>query len=300
MSDSEIKVHPAAAVFPMLAEDELRELAEDIKANGLLHPIVLDAEGAIVDGRNRDAACKLAGVEPHYQTLNGHDPVTFILSANEYRRHMSAGQRAMAVAMVLETAECQQSDVSSIGLQSKLNKGDISKAVAIRRYAADLAPGVLANTEPFDQAYKIAVARKREQDGERDAAERQAREDLIALERVRRVAPDLAALVPETLTVADAKLMLAQRQQREREARESMARVAEIACGFFDPGLKATSDELAERIVATLDSSAHPERPVFTAARFARCAETAAAIARRLESREETVHGHAASRRRDA
>jgi ParB-like chromosome segregation protein Spo0J len=55
---SELAVH----LFPMLADDELEELAADIK--GLLQRIVLDAEGRVLDGRNRLAACEIAGVEP--------------------------------------------------------------------------------------------------------------------------------------------------------------------------------------------------------------------------------------------
>jgi len=302
MSDTERDVHPAAAVFPRLPDDELRELAEDIKANGLIHPIVLDTDGRIVDGINRDAACDMAGVEKQYITLPPEtDIVGYILSQNVRRRHMSKGQQAMAIALMIETEEGRRDgQANRLSLDSKLSKGDVSKAVTIRRYAADLAPGVLANTESFDGAYTVAVARKREQDGERERKERQVREDLIEIERIRRIAPDIADLVPQTLTVADAKLMLVQREQRERDARESMARVAAIACDFFDPGVRATSDDLAERVVATLDSSALPTRPIFTAARFARCAETAAAIARRLETREDTAHGHAAARRGDA
>ena len=39
--------------------------AADIKANGLVHPIMLDVDGKIlVDGRNRLKACEIAGVEP--------------------------------------------------------------------------------------------------------------------------------------------------------------------------------------------------------------------------------------------
>jgi hypothetical protein len=34
------KVHPAADVFPMLSDDELAKLGEDIKANGLQSPII--------------------------------------------------------------------------------------------------------------------------------------------------------------------------------------------------------------------------------------------------------------------
>ena len=45
-----------------------------IKANGLIHPIVLDDEGALIDGRNRLAACRMAGVEPTYTRLEEQDP----------------------------------------------------------------------------------------------------------------------------------------------------------------------------------------------------------------------------------
>jgi hypothetical protein len=33
------KVHPAADVFPMMSDEELEKLGQDIKANGLLDPI---------------------------------------------------------------------------------------------------------------------------------------------------------------------------------------------------------------------------------------------------------------------
>jgi len=45
--------HPPADVFPMLVEDELAELAEDIKASGLQHPLVISEPGGnpvLVDG----------------------------------------------------------------------------------------------------------------------------------------------------------------------------------------------------------------------------------------------------------
>jgi ParB-like chromosome segregation protein Spo0J len=43
---SELAVHPVAALFPMLADDELEELAASIKARGLRFPIIRDKEGS--------------------------------------------------------------------------------------------------------------------------------------------------------------------------------------------------------------------------------------------------------------
>ena len=46
------------------------ELATDTKANGLLHPIVQDPDGTLIDSRNRLETCKSAKVEPKFETPN--------------------------------------------------------------------------------------------------------------------------------------------------------------------------------------------------------------------------------------
>ena len=63
---SENQFHPIAAIFPLMGEDELQALADDIRDNGLRNPI-LRFEGKILDGRNRLTACRLAGVEPRFE-----------------------------------------------------------------------------------------------------------------------------------------------------------------------------------------------------------------------------------------
>jgi ParB-like chromosome segregation protein Spo0J len=98
-------VHPIADIFPMMPEDELDDLAADIAQNGLIHPIVLDDDGRIVDGRNRFRACEKAGVEPSYASLNGHDAAAFIVSANLARRNLTKGQQAMVLAMIYPEPE---------------------------------------------------------------------------------------------------------------------------------------------------------------------------------------------------
>lgn len=70
-----IKIHPAAEVFPLLGDADLRALADDIEANGLhVAPIVFEETGKdehgnevtttwLIDGRNRLDAMELLGWE---------------------------------------------------------------------------------------------------------------------------------------------------------------------------------------------------------------------------------------------
>lgn len=100
------EAHPAAMLFPMLPEAELRELAEDIKAHGQLDPIVI-YEAKILDGRNRYAACELIGVEPKLEFANGNipSPVQFVISKNLHRRQLTQSQRAAVGAKMLPLLE---------------------------------------------------------------------------------------------------------------------------------------------------------------------------------------------------
>jgi hypothetical protein len=59
-----LKVHPAADLFPLMSETELKELAEDIRKNGLQQPVIirhLDGGSQLLDGRNRLDALALLG-----------------------------------------------------------------------------------------------------------------------------------------------------------------------------------------------------------------------------------------------
>jgi len=94
--------HPDADLFPMMSEAELAELADDIAANGLYEAIKLDHAGEVlVDGRNREAACELAGIEPRYVRLPADANLfAYIVSTNLRRRHLSAATRHEVVAEI--------------------------------------------------------------------------------------------------------------------------------------------------------------------------------------------------------
>lgn len=101
-----IELHPLSTLFPRLAGAEFEALVADIAANGLREPIVLH-EGMILDGGNRAAACAAAGVMPRYAEFAGGNIVTFVLSANLHRRHLSPGQAAAIVASAQDWAKAQ-------------------------------------------------------------------------------------------------------------------------------------------------------------------------------------------------
>ena len=96
------KPHPICLLMPSADEDELQSLVDDIRAHGLLDPIVL-FERRILDGRSRAAACESAGREPRYVEFEGtrEDALMFVVSHNLKRRHLTK----QAVADTLVDAE---------------------------------------------------------------------------------------------------------------------------------------------------------------------------------------------------
>ena len=160
-----LEVHPVTAIFPTMTDKELEGLAEDIKEHGLRNPIVMQ-DGLLVDGRNRLAACEMAGVKPEFMQLaEDCDPVTYILSVNIARRHMSKSQRAMAVAMVYPegkrggardrgaiASNLENSSGIILGLSGEL----VRQARAVLAHSRDLANSVLARTETLAAAYEKA------------------------------------------------------------------------------------------------------------------------------------------------
>jgi hypothetical protein len=140
-----LRVHPAADLFPPMSEAELKELADDIKKNGLQQPIVVwycrDTQiEQLIDGRNRlDALALLGWLGPHsknnvnpsgrfairsnhkgglvdlrdkfetlYDSLADDNAVQrYVIAANVHRRHLTAEQKRELIAKVLKAAASQ-------------------------------------------------------------------------------------------------------------------------------------------------------------------------------------------------
>jgi len=231
-------VHPVAAMFPMMSDEELTDLAEDIRSTGLLQPIVLDAAGMLIDGRNRMEACRRAGVQPTFALLGEEqDAVAFILSSNVARRHLSKGQQAMAVAKCrFETNRSLQQVADSAGL----TKARVAYASMVLEFAPDLADAVLLGATPLDAAYEKARNRKM-------AAE----ETSQTLERVQAEAPDLATLVvEERMPLNEAVAAVKERKRKEAMQIKTVSMNLDTVLSLLDPMNVPAEEAAAEFLKA--------------------------------------------------
>ena len=93
--NTELKIHPAAELFPPMTEAEFLGLKEDIREHGQREDIVV-WQGQLIDGRHRLRACRELGIEPQVaELMDETDPWQYVVSHNLHRRHLTTAQRAM-------------------------------------------------------------------------------------------------------------------------------------------------------------------------------------------------------------
>lgn len=198
MSAEIFGVHPYADKFPMLSESELDELAESIAAVGLLHPVVVDPGGLILDGRNRLEACNRAQVEASVETYKGSDVAEYVIACNVTRRNMSTGQRAMATAMVLEADGRRDNgrwkrgtvDITESGnSESSQWRQRLTEAGIVLDFKPDLAESVVSGAvslhDAFTQADAIRTSAERNKILKREKAKREKTEAAAEAQRKR-------------------------------------------------------------------------------------------------------------------
>jgi len=102
--------HPIANIIPLMNEEEIVELARDIKKNGLNHPMVR-YEGKILSGKNRRKALDKINQEGRYVDLpEGVDPLAFVISENLHRRNMNRYNSAVRCNMGLAILETERTN----------------------------------------------------------------------------------------------------------------------------------------------------------------------------------------------
>jgi DNA-binding CsgD family transcriptional regulator len=108
-----LPIHPAAELFPPMSADQLNDLAEDIKENGLVSPVAVwqadpDSPLQLLDGRNRLDAFEIATSPGRMDPLeiaktldSSVDPYAYVMSANLKRRHLTTKQKRELIAKLL-------------------------------------------------------------------------------------------------------------------------------------------------------------------------------------------------------
>ncbi|MBI3693642.1 MAG: ParB N-terminal domain-containing protein [Acidobacteria bacterium] len=147
--------HAVADLFPLLRGAAFEQLVADIRKNGLREPILLDAEGRIIDGRNRYRACLAAGVEPRFVEWQGEGSVTELaLSLNLRRRHLDESQRALVAARLAKLMEKEAVKRKGRRLQNPADLQGSSSGESRMKAAA------LVNVSPRLISYAIKVLRE--------------------------------------------------------------------------------------------------------------------------------------------
>jgi hypothetical protein len=173
-----MRTHPAAELFPMLDEEALTALENDIKLDGQLQPIIL-WNGMIVDGRNRYAACIRAGIKPKTKDITFASEakcISYIISTNIHRRHLTVDQRAD---IADELAKLRPGDnqhtrevASKEATSPVMTQGEAAKAMGVSRAtvqrihsvkesAPDLAVKVKSGEMKVGKAASLARERSR-------------------------------------------------------------------------------------------------------------------------------------------
>jgi hypothetical protein len=109
--------HGVANIFPMMTDAEFASLKADIAENGLREAVWLHPNGSIIDGRNRYNACTELGIVPEFRTWNGGGSlVSFVVSLNLHRRHLTESQRAMVAAKLATMEQGRQETNTAIAV----------------------------------------------------------------------------------------------------------------------------------------------------------------------------------------
>jgi site-specific DNA-methyltransferase (adenine-specific) len=153
-----ITYHPACLLFPAMGEQELQELAADIKERGLLNPVVL-FEGKVLDGRSRLAACKLAGVNPRFVDWDGQGSATeWVLSQNLFRRHLTSSQRAAVAFQMLPLLEAEAKERQRLSRGRGMSGGKNRPTFSTNGKASQVAARITKTNENYVKEIKAIHA----------------------------------------------------------------------------------------------------------------------------------------------
>jgi hypothetical protein len=168
-----LEQHPLSAAYPSMGPDDFQAMQDSIGSVGVHTPIVM-FEGKVLDGWHRFQVCDGFGMacpSREFGSLetDGDDPGQFVKDMNSARRHLSAGQRALAEAevqriMIARGATAPGAVVTTVVEQTGVSKRTAEQAsVVSNRATPEVKAAVKDGVISLKKAEKISKLPKREQ-----------------------------------------------------------------------------------------------------------------------------------------
>ncbi len=152
---------PYANLLPPLKTSEREALASDIKANGVLHPVVIDEDGNILDGHHRYAIDRNAPTRT-VEGLSDEEKQAYTIRANLARRNLSPDQaREVAKKQRAIAKDLRESDPKKWTLKNLATLLGVDEST-VSRWFTNLQTQDSKSDPPPDARVKLTTPAKEE------------------------------------------------------------------------------------------------------------------------------------------
>jgi len=185
LAEAGYALHPLAALFPPMQDDEFLALCESIRLHGQREPVLV-WDNLILDGVHRTRACMRLGISPQTEQFEGDadDAQAMVLDLNLHRRHLSTSQRAMIAAGLAQwqvgdnqhTNGGSSNSLTQAEAAALLNVGETTLREAKKLMSeadADLVENVRFGSSSLNAATREHEYREWQKEHEAEAKERQ-------------------------------------------------------------------------------------------------------------------------------
>jgi hypothetical protein len=148
-TEPRLSQHPISAAFPAMGDAEFASLVNNIKVNGQKLPITV-YDDQVLDGWHRYQACQQLRIAPKLEDFAGGDPVSFVLSLNLERRHLTDSQRAMVAAKLanLDHGGDRKRAIKSPHGDLKVTQAEAATRLKVKKRSVERAKAVLKHGTP--------------------------------------------------------------------------------------------------------------------------------------------------------
>ena len=152
--------------FYVKDDDNMMELTESIRSQGVLTPLVVrpinNNEYEVISGHRRLHACKKAGIEmiPAFiYSMDRNEAVVAMVDSNLHREKLLPSEKAFAYKMKMDALKHQGQTCGQVGHKSRDTISETESGRQIQRYIrlTNLIPGILEKVDSGEIALTPAV-----------------------------------------------------------------------------------------------------------------------------------------------